>query len=102
LRLFWLKADVHHGFRRDPGEQLPMCCDDTERAPEMDSHWQDQLLSLVNQYGQQCAQLAAERERGKHGNPPADRAGAWAAILSHLSHAQRQSSAQGEQHGQAA
>jgi hypothetical protein len=56
----------------------------------------------VNQYGQQCAQLAAERERGKHGNPPADRAGAWAAILSHLSHAQQQSSAQGEQHGQAA
>jgi hypothetical protein len=75
--------------------------DDTERGHDMDSHWQDQLLSLVNQYGQQCAQLAAERERGKHGNPPADRAGAWAAILSHLSHAP-QHSAESEQRGQAA
>lgn len=76
--------------------------DDTERAHDMDSHWQDQLLSLVNQYGQQCAQLAAERERGKHGNPPADRAGAWAAILSHLSHAPQQHSAESERRGQAA
>jgi hypothetical protein len=52
----------------------------------MNSHWQEQLLALVDHYGQQCAQLAAERERGKHGNPPADRASAWAAILSHLAH----------------
>jgi hypothetical protein len=52
----------------------------------MNSHWQEQLLALVDHYGQQCAQLAAERERGKHGNPPADRGSAWAAILSHLAH----------------
>jgi hypothetical protein len=52
----------------------------------MNSHWQEQLLALVDHYGQQCAQLAAERERGKHGNPPANRAAAWAAILSHLAH----------------
>ena len=61
--------------------------EESERTFDMDSHWQDQLLALVNQYGQQCAQMAAERVRGEHGHPPADRAGAWAAILSHLAHA---------------
>ncbi|HEX9718510.1 MAG TPA: hypothetical protein VGA59_02170 [Ramlibacter sp.] len=55
----------------------------------MNSHWQDQLLQLVDHYGQQCAQLAAERARGTYEHPPADRAAAWAAILSHLAHAPR-------------
>lgn len=71
----------------------------------MNSHWQEQLLVLVDHYGQQCAQLAAERERGKHGNPPADRAAAWAAIISHLAHAPRdvgKQAAQREEHEQAA
>jgi hypothetical protein len=58
----------------------------------MNSHWQDQLLALVDHYGQQCAQLAAERARGAHGHPPADRAGAWAAILAHLAQAPREPS----------
>ncbi len=71
----------------------------------MDSHWQDQLLALVNQYGQQCAQMAAERVRGEHGHPPADRAGAWAAILTHLSHAPhegQQQAHESEKHSQPA
>ncbi|HXE51149.1 MAG TPA: hypothetical protein VN663_22420 [Ramlibacter sp.] len=55
----------------------------------MNSHWQTQLLELVTRYGEQCAQLASERARGVHGNPPADRAGAWAALLSHLASAQQ-------------
>ncbi|MCM2252076.1 MAG: hypothetical protein NDJ19_06935 [Ramlibacter sp.] len=50
----------------------------------MNSHWQDKLLALVDHYGQQCAQLAAERVSGKYEHPPADRAAAWAAIVSHL------------------
>jgi hypothetical protein len=66
--------------------------EDTERAPEMNSHWQDQLLALVDHYGQQCAQLAAERVRGTYGHPPADRAAAWAAILSHLANAPHETS----------
>jgi hypothetical protein len=53
----------------------------------MNSHWQDQLLALVDHYGQQCAQLAAERVSGTYGHPSADRAAAWAAILSHLANA---------------
>jgi hypothetical protein len=53
----------------------------------MNSHWQDQLLALVTRYGDQCGQLAAERVRGISEHPPADRAAAWAAILSHLAHA---------------
>jgi hypothetical protein len=65
-----------------------MCCPTGQKGHlNMNSHWQEQLLVLVDHYGQQCAQLAAERERGKHSHPPADRAGAWAAIISHLSHA---------------
>jgi hypothetical protein len=68
----------------------------------MNSHWQEQLLALVDHYGQQCAQLAAERERGKHGNPPADRASAWAAILSHLAHTPELKSAVGQGSTQAA
>lgn len=55
----------------------------------MDSHWQEQLLALVTRYGEQCSQMATERARGIHEQPPADRAGAWAAILSHLAHAPR-------------
>lgn len=51
----------------------------------MDSHWQEELLSLVMHYGEQCGQQAADRARGVHGHPPADRAGAWAAIMAHLS-----------------
>ena len=50
----------------------------------MNSHWKAELLELVTRYGEQCAQLASERARGMHGNPPADRAAAWAALLSHL------------------
>ena len=50
----------------------------------MNSHWQEQLMALVTRYGEQCSQLAVERERGTRGNPPADRAAAWAAILAHL------------------
>lgn len=50
----------------------------------MDSHWQEQLLVLVDHYGQQCAQLAAERVRGTYEHPPANRAAAWAAIIAHL------------------
>jgi len=50
----------------------------------MNSNWQQQLLVLVDHYGQQCAQLAAERVGGKYEHPPADRASAWAAIISHL------------------
>jgi hypothetical protein len=68
----------------------------------MNPQWKEQLLSLVNQYGQQCAQLAAERERGVHGHPPADRAGAWAAILSHLAHAAGDDAAESEKRKQAA
>ena len=56
----------------------------------MDSHWQQEMLALVTQYGEQCAQLAAERERGMSGHPPADRAAAWRAILAHLAAASRQ------------
>lgn len=41
-------------------------------------------MALVTRYGEQCSQLAVERERGMRGNPPADRAAAWAAILAHL------------------
>ena len=52
----------------------------------MDSHWQNQLLALVTRYGEQCSQMATERARGIHEHPPADRAGAWAAILAHLAH----------------
>ena len=50
----------------------------------MDGLWKDQLLSLVTRYGEACAQVAAERERGQREHPPADRAGAWAAILKHI------------------
>lgn len=50
----------------------------------MDSQWQQDLLALVTRYGDACAQLAAERERGRAENPPADRSGAWRAILAHL------------------
>ena len=53
----------------------------------MNSHWQDELLALVTRYGEQCSQMATERARGIHEHPPADRAGAWAAILSHLARA---------------
>lgn len=53
----------------------------------MNSHWQEQLLALVTRYGEQCSQMATERARGIHEHPPADRAGAWAAILSHLARA---------------
>lgn len=55
-----------------------------ERATDMNSHWQEQLLALVDHYGQQCAQLAAERVRGTYEHPPADRAAAWAAIVAHV------------------
>jgi hypothetical protein len=41
-------------------------------------------MALVTRYGEQCSQLAVERERGIRGNPPADRGAAWAAILAHL------------------
>jgi hypothetical protein len=51
----------------------------------MDSQWQQELLALVTRYGDACAQLAAERERGRAENPPADRSGAWRAILTHIS-----------------
>ena len=51
----------------------------------MDSHWQEELLALVTRYGEQCGQQAAERVRGIHGHPPANRAAAWAAIMAHLS-----------------
>jgi hypothetical protein len=51
----------------------------------MYSHWQEELLALVTRYGEQCGQQAAERARGIHGHPPANRAAAWAAILAHLS-----------------
>jgi len=54
----------------------------------MNSHWQDEMLALVTRYGEACAQLAAERESGRREQPPADRSGAWRAILSHLSAAQ--------------
>lgn len=50
----------------------------------MDSHWQEELLALVARYGEACAQLAVERQRGRRENPPADQAGAWAAILTHV------------------
>jgi len=50
----------------------------------MNAHWQEQLLALVTRYGEACAQLAAERESGRLENPPADRSGAWRAILSHI------------------
>jgi hypothetical protein len=53
----------------------------------MYSRWQDELLALVTRYGDQCSQMATERARGIHEHPPADRAGAWAAILSHLAQA---------------
>ena len=53
----------------------------------MTLHWQDELLALVTRYGEQCSQLATERARGTRENPPADRAAAWAAILSHVAHA---------------
>jgi len=69
-----------------------MCCSIDGKGTEMNSHWQEQLLALVTQYGQQCAQLAAERARGMHGNPPADRAAAWAAIVAHLAHAPQDAS----------
>lgn len=52
----------------------------------MFTHWQEELLALVTRYGEQCGQQAAERARGVHGHPPANRAAAWAAILAHLSH----------------
>ncbi len=51
----------------------------------MNPRWQDELLALVTRYGEACAQLAAERESGRRENPPADRTGAWRAILAHLS-----------------
>lgn len=51
----------------------------------MYSNWQEELLALVMHYGEQCGQQAAERVRGIHGHPPADRAAAWAAIMAHLS-----------------
>jgi len=57
-----------------------------ERGTDMNSRWRDELLALVAHYGEQCSELATERARGVHGHPPADRAGAWAAILAHLSH----------------
>lgn len=53
----------------------------------MNSHWQDELLALVTRYGEQCSQMATERARGIRERPPADRAGAWAAILSHVARA---------------
>ncbi len=55
----------------------------------MNSRWQDELLALVTRYGEACAQVAAERESGRRESPPADRSGAWRAILTHLSAAQR-------------
>jgi hypothetical protein len=54
------------------------------KGTEMDSVWQAELLALVTRYGEQCAQLAVERARGICGHPPANRAAAWAALLSHL------------------
>ena len=51
----------------------------------MYSHWQEELLALVTRYGEQCGQQAADRARGVHGHPPANRAAAWAAIMEHLS-----------------
>lgn len=51
----------------------------------MYANWQEELLALVMHYGEQCGQQAAERVRGVHGHPPADRAAAWAAIMAHLS-----------------
>jgi len=60
----------------------------------MDSHWQDELLALVTRYGEACAQVAVERERGRRENPPADRSGAWRAILSHVAGRPRQAAAQ--------
>jgi hypothetical protein len=59
------------------------------KGQDMNSHWQEQLLALVARYGEQCSQMATERARGIHEHPPADRAGAWAAILSHLARAQQ-------------
>ncbi len=56
------------------------------KGQEMNSRWQDELLALVTRYGEQCSQMATERARGIHEHPPADRAGAWAAILSHMAH----------------
>jgi len=53
----------------------------------MNSHWQQQLLALVMRYGDQCGQLGAERATGISEHPPADRAAAWAAIISHLAQA---------------
>ena len=50
----------------------------------MYSHWQEELLALVMHYGEQCGQQAAERVRGIHGHPPANRAAAWAALMAHL------------------
>ena len=47
----------------------------------MYSHWHEELLALVTRYGEQCGQQAAERVRGIHGHPPANRAAAWAAIM---------------------
>jgi hypothetical protein len=52
----------------------------------MDSHWQEELLELVTQYGEQCGQHATERATGIHGHPPANRGAAWAALMAHLSH----------------
>ena len=59
----------------------------------MNSHWQDEMLALVTRYGEACAQLAAERESGRLEHPPADRSGAWRAILSHLAAAQQRAQA---------
>ena len=50
----------------------------------MDSKWQEQLLSLVARYGEACAQMAAERVSGRSEHPPANRSGAWSAIVSHV------------------
>lgn len=50
----------------------------------MDSKWQEQLLALVARYGEACAQMAAERVSGRSEHPPANRSGAWAAIVAHV------------------
>jgi hypothetical protein len=59
----------------------------------MDSKWQEQLLALVARYGEACAQMAAERVSGRSEHPPANRSGAWAAIVSHVAAGRPQSAA---------
>jgi hypothetical protein len=59
----------------------------------MDSKWQEQLLALVARYGEACAQMAAERVSGRSEHPPANRSGAWAAVVSHVAGAAPHSAA---------